>query len=87
MNHYLIRLFPQFWLYKSQKMFLIHACWVMDMCINLPDIIKVTVWGTFLCKELSVRIKHNMKIEFLIGNQIRIMSSSQKKQNKIEEEK
>jgi hypothetical protein len=38
---------------------------MMNMRINFPDIIKVTVWSTFLSKKLSIRIKHQMKVEFL----------------------
>ena len=46
-------------------MFLVHARRMMDMCINFPDIIEVTMWSTFLGKKLSIRIKHQMKVEFL----------------------
>lgn len=64
-NCYLIGLFPQLRLYKPKKVFLVHACRVMHMCIHLPNIIKVTVWCTFLSKKFLIRIKHQMKIEFL----------------------
>ena len=74
--YYLVRLFPQLWLYKPQKMFLIHTCWMMNMCINFPDIIKITVWSTFLSQKLPIRIKHQVKIEFLTGIQRSILSSN-----------
>lgn len=51
-------------------MFLVHACWVMNMCIHFPHIIEVTMRSAFLSKKFSVRIKHQMKIEFLYGIQI-----------------
>ena len=43
-----MRFFLEFWLDKPQKKFLIHARWVMNACISLPDIVKVTMWCTFL---------------------------------------
>ena len=42
---------------------------MMNMCINFPDIIKITVWSTFLSQKFPIRIKHQVKIEFLNGIQ------------------
>jgi hypothetical protein len=41
----------------------------MNMSINLPDIVEVPVRCSFLSKQLSVRIDHQMKIKFLKGSQ------------------
>lgn len=46
-------------------MLLVHACRVMNMSINLPDIVEVPVWCSFLGKQLSIGIDHQMKIKFL----------------------
>lgn len=38
---------------------------MMNMRINFPNIVKITVWSTFLSQKLPIRIKHQVKIEFL----------------------
>lgn len=50
-------------------MFLVHARRVVNVRINFSDIIEVTMWCTFLSKKFLIRIKHQMKIEFLMPYQ------------------
>lgn len=46
-------------------MFLVHASWVMNMSVDFPNIVKITMGCAFLSEELFIRIKHQMEIKFL----------------------
>lgn len=72
---YLIRFLPQLRLDKSQQVLLVHACWVMNMSINLPNIVEVPVRCSFLSKQFSIRIDHQVKIKFLTYTWVNISKS------------
>ena len=61
----LILLLPKLGLDESQEVLLVHTWRVMDVGINFPHIVEISMGCTFLGQEFTVRIQHQMKTKFL----------------------
>lgn len=67
----LILLLPKLGLDESQEVLLVHTWRVVDMGINFPHIVEISMGCTFLGQEFTVRIQHQMKTEFLQKKQLK----------------
>ena len=47
----------QFGLDEAQQVLLIHACRMVDMCINFPYVVEIAMWNRFLRHDFTISIE------------------------------